>query len=106
MNNPLLQMAMAQALRQSSTENIGTGEDPVWKVTIDGEDNDAASQVEFMKWLMDMADTTGATEFNQDDPDTNYMSDLEDVFPDQDPASVAPTFMRNFGRTLIGDEDE
>ncbi len=103
MNNPLLQMAMAQVLREPSTENIGTPEEPVWKISLEGTGND---QVEFAKWLMDMADTTSAGEFNQDDPEVNYMSDLEDIFPDQDPASVAPTFMRNFGQNLIGDDDE
>ena len=67
---------IAGQLRQPpTTVNMGTEAGPVWKVTIEGEDTPEQAMV---KWLMEMADTTGTETFDPDE----WMKAQEDLYPE------------------------
>lgn len=81
MNPALMQMMAGQLREPPTTENVGTAQAPIWKVTAQGEEE--TPEQAMARWLMEMADTIGVQPFNQSDPDENYMTDLEDIFPNQ-----------------------
>ncbi len=73
-------VAPRAAAQAPTTENVGTPKAPIWKVSANGEETPEQAMA---RWLMMMAETTGGEQFNQGDPDSNYMSDLQDIFPEQ-----------------------
>jgi hypothetical protein len=72
----LLNMIAAQLRQPPTTENVGSPQDPIWKVSAQGEEE--TPEQAMARWLMQMSQ-----QLNQGDPDENYMSDLQDIFPEQ-----------------------
>ena len=74
--NPALQNLIAGQLRQPpTTVNVGTEEEPIWKVSIEGDDSPEQAMV---KWLMEMEGSTGSEDF---DP-AEWMKAQEDLYPE------------------------
>lgn len=73
---PALQNLIAGQLRQPpTTVNVGTEAEPIWKVSIDGEETPEQAMIE---WLKMMAETTGSEDFDPDE----WMKAQEDLYPE------------------------
>ena len=74
--NPALQAMIAGQLRQPpTTVNVGTEQEPIWKVSVEGEPSPEQALAE---WLRMMAETTGSEDFDPDE----WMKAQEDLYPE------------------------
>lgn len=74
----LLRPAQAQAQTPPTTVNVGTDKEPIWKVSIDGEETPEQAMA---RWLQMMAETTGSEDFDPDE----WMKAQEDLYPEAPP---------------------
>jgi hypothetical protein len=70
-----MQMLAGQLRQPPTTVNVGTEAEPIWKVSIDGEETPEQAMA---RWLQMMAETTGSESFDPDE----WMKAQEDLYPE------------------------